>query len=126
VISPKVCVRRISGRGRGVVANMAIRKGSTIERSPYLELSAEDTETIEGTSLAFYHYDVRGHEGCAIGLGYTSLYNHAEDPNAEFELFPNRGVIVIKAIKEIKVGQEVTIYYGWNHEHFKRAGFRPR
>jgi SET domain-containing protein len=126
VISSKITVRSIRGKGRGVVARMAIRSGATLERSPYLGLTEVETEALESTALKFYHYDLMGANGSAIGLGYASLYNHAEDPNADFAVLESKGLIVVKAIRSIRPGQEITIHYGWNHEHFKQAGFKPK
>lgn len=47
-----------------------------------------------------------------LPLGYGSLYNHSDDPNANYIFFPDDLLIVFKAIKPIKGGEEIFVNYG--------------
>jgi uncharacterized protein len=44
-------------------------------------------------------------------MGYISLYNHSYSPNAQLEQMLNELMMEIVAIKDIEVGQEITINY---------------
>src|SRR5262245_55539917 len=67
--------------GRGVIAAADIAKGEIIEVVPVLEVDEADSDGV----LADYVVD-RGDDGpgAILMLGYGSLNNHSEDPNAEY------------------------------------------
>lgn len=48
---------------------------------------------------------------CVIGLGYASMYNYAKKNNAIAKQDFRARVVQIQAIKDIKVGEEITIDY---------------
>jgi len=56
----------------------------------------------------------------AFALGYGSLYNHSDDPSAEFTLRVSAREIEFVARRDIPAGDEVTISYG------EDLWFRPR
>jgi SET domain-containing protein len=99
-------------KGRGVHCAEDIQKGSVLEVCPAIILSAEDTKLIHQTHLYDYYFAWEdGKDSSAIALGYGSLYNHSENPNAEPESIQERNEIRITAIKDIPAGEEITINY---------------
>ncbi len=51
-----------------------------------------------------------------IALGLSSLLNHSDTPNCDFETFWKKGLpfVEVRAIKNIKKGQELKIFYGYD------------
>jgi SET domain-containing protein len=99
-------------KGRGVFAKKRIKTGELIEISPFIELPSREFHRFSDTIIDNYRFEVKGNR-CAIGLGHTSIYNHDEEPNAEFSIQAKRRTITIKAIKTIQRGEEITINYGY-------------
>jgi hypothetical protein len=54
-----------------------------------------------------------------IAFGYCSMYNHMDDPNAEWTIL-NKNQIQIVALKQIQKGEEIFISYG--PDYFKDRG----
>jgi uncharacterized protein len=80
--SDAVEVKRSKGKGRGVFARRAIRKGEVFETCPVLVLP---TGAIEDYSTGFGPYVFEWGEGkVALALGFGSLYNHSYRPNARY------------------------------------------
>lgn len=109
-------VKPAGKKGRGVFATTNIPKGTVIELAHYIAIPSEDFEDIQNTVIQYYWYYVSGDKekpNCAIALGTASLYNHSKKPNAEWKILPRRKMIRIKAIRDIRKGQEITIDYGY-------------
>lgn len=95
--------------GLGVFATRDIEAGEVIERSPVLVIDDEHEELVAGTALDGYCFTWDG--GLAVGLGWTSLYNHAATPNARYWTMPEHGLIEIVAHTDIREGEEVFVTY---------------
>jgi SET domain-containing protein len=125
---PDVYVKKstIEGAGLGVFANRRFDKGDIIEFSPFVK----DTKQNWFKTIAKeYVFKIDDHHS-GFGLGYTSLYNHQDYPNARFSVkkkdqcgvIENEG-IVISAIEPIAAGDEIFISYG--HRYWKSRGKSP-
>ncbi len=108
--SDAIEVKRVRGKGRGVFARRAIRKGEVIEQVPMLVLTAEEFENgLAGTSLANYCF-AWGQGKAALALGYGSLYNHSYRPNARYDDVGPR-TKAFTALRDIAPGEEITVNY---------------
>ena len=111
----KVAYAKIAGKGRGVIATQAIAAGETAERSPVLTLSLKDAECpgLHDYGMAWTENFDEPHPGkeCCIGLGYLSLYNHSEAPNARIEHHYDSDEISVVALRDIAAGEEITYDY---------------
>ncbi|MBS1512489.1 MAG: SET domain-containing protein-lysine N-methyltransferase [Bacteroidetes bacterium] len=98
--------------GRGVFAEKKFTPGAVIETAPVILMHAEDKEQLSATTL-FHYYFVVGHAKypVALGLGYTSLYNHSNKANAVYSISIAKASITIKACKNILPGDEITLNY---------------
>lgn len=100
------------GRGRGVFTNAIIPKGSIIEICPCIILSNTDTMQIHETLLHDYYFLWEiDKKTSAIALGYGSLYNHSDKPNAEFLIDYDATSIKIVGLETINSMEEITINY---------------
>lgn len=99
----------------GVYAVNPIKPGNIIEECPVLILN----EWEKSLKNYWFSWNKNNTEKAAIALGYGSLYNHAEDPNAIAEQDYRRNIIVITALKPIAAGEEIFVSYGagWLADH---------
>lgn len=114
---PKTKIRAAGRKGRGVFAATNIKKGEIIEKSPVIYFNKIDRGIISLTKLAAYYFKVRNtrsswETGGAIALGHASLYNHSYDENASY--YVDSKTVTVKAIKNIKKNEEITIDYGYD------------
>lgn len=106
----KIAHSKISGRG--VFASQAYKPGDTIEVCPIIRLTEADRRAIDSTSLYSYYYSWgEDSSEAAIALGYGSLYNHSYNPNAQYTKDLNQESLVISAIQDIHLDDEILINY---------------
>ncbi|MDX1478432.1 MAG: SET domain-containing protein-lysine N-methyltransferase [Saprospiraceae bacterium] len=96
--------------GRGVFCASDLHDGDVIEICPVVVLDKGDATWLQ-TSRLFEYYFIWASGKPAITLGFGSLYNHSETPNADF--IPDYGAdaIVFIAQSNIPAGHEITIDY---------------
>lgn len=106
--------------GRGVFATEDIQSGQVIETAPLVFFDRADVR--EGSIIR--NYDIIHENGkSAIMLGYASIYNHSDDPNA-FWQFNSNEEIVIKSLKTINKGDEIFVSYGPTYWIGSRAEYK--
>ena len=114
--SDKVEVVPIPGKGLGIIAKQDFNKNELVEAAPIIEIPEKDNNLCAWTIFGKYWFSLTD-QICCIGLGYTSIYNHANKPNASF--YSADKVLLIKAIKKIKKGEEITVDYQWGKKDTK-------
>jgi len=117
MIKPYLYVNKTKEKGRGVFTKEAIPAGTQIEISPVLVLSGNDTSVVDKTKLHNYIFlwGVRETRSC-IALGFCSIYNHAYEPNCEYEMDFDAETMAIKTRRDIKKGEELSINYNGDIE----------
>lgn len=117
MIKPYLYVNKTKEKGRGVFTKEAIPAGTQIEVSPVLVLSGADTSIVDKTKLHNYIFlwGVRETRSC-IALGFCSIYNHAYEPNCEYEMDFDAETMAIKTRRDIKKGEELSINYNGDIE----------
>lgn len=99
-------------RGRSVFTSEQINFDDLIEICPIILIPQKDLENIHNTVLHDYYFLWgKNHKMGAIALGFGSLYNHSDDPNACFEMNEIDKEIYIRCIKPIIPHEEITINY---------------
>lgn len=104
-------VRRTRNKGRGVYAARNFAEGEVIEKAPVINITTKDRKHCEKTIFAYYMYPWRSTRSGALALGYGSIYNHSFEPNADWKQNFKEDVMVYRAIKPIKKGEEILINY---------------
>jgi uncharacterized protein len=112
----KLLVKKSSLHGYGVFAQKTIKKGEKIEEC-YIIISRGGDKTLED-----FYFDAKGK--CAVFTGFGSIYNHAEEPNADYTINIKNRVATIKASKTIRKGEEIFVSYG--DEWFSDRGLKPK
>lgn len=100
----KVVVKKSSTHGYGIFAAKTLKKGEIIEECYILITSGGDRK------LEDYYFDVNGKN--AIFTGFGVIYNHSDDPNADYHINAKRKLTTIKAARTIKKGEEIFLSYG--------------
>lgn len=95
--------------GKGVFASKDIKTGEIIEVAPILVL--EFTDFIDTKWNLLFEYYFWMDDYVALGLGFASMYNHAKDANAKYELNRADQTITFTAIKDIKKDSEIFFNY---------------
>jgi len=104
-----VRVAPIAAKGRGVFATRAFAKDEVIESAPVIVIPVEQQDVVHTTLLNDYVYG--WDDTIAVALGYGSLYNHAWEPNLEYRKRLRDALIDYVALRDIAVGEELTINY---------------
>jgi SET domain-containing protein len=106
-------------KGRGVFTNQYIAANTVIEVAPVIVLTEAERHLAEQTILHDYIF-AWGNDAlkAAVGLGYSSMYNHATPSNCEYVLNYDAQTISIITMKDIAAGEELTINYSthWYEE----------
>lgn len=100
------------GCGRGVFATAALPAGALLEVAPVIVCPEGQTAALEATTLFDYRFlwgpDERERAVC---LGYGSLYNHSEEPNAAFRMHFAERTISFHALRAVAAGEELRVNY---------------
>lgn len=100
---------------QGVFAVKEFYPGDIIEISPVILLAKSEREYLQTTSFFSYYFLINNETTpVAIGLGYSSLYNHAYKANAVYTISLKNASITIKSCKSIRPGDEITLNYNGN------------
>jgi SET domain-containing protein len=106
-------------KGRGVFTNAFIPANTVVEVAPVIILNELERQLVEQTTLHNYIF-AWGDDGlkAAVGLGYSSMYNHASPSNCEYVLNYETDTIAIISMQDILAGEELTINYSthWDEE----------
>lgn len=112
LLQNKLVVKKSALHGFGVFAQKKIRAGEKIEECYFIISRGGDRK------LEDFYFDAKGKY--ALFTGFGSIYNHADDPNADYTLNIKKRIATIKAIKTIPKGKEIFITYG--EEWFSSRG----
>ena len=122
VITPpkKICVKNSPVHGLGIFATEKIIAGELIEECPILSLPMKFGET----SSLFIDYRFNWPSGSSqweeqvVALGFASLYNHSESPNAYWFSNYEKRTFSFVSSRDIELGEEIFVWYGdvsyWN------------
>jgi len=112
VITERLEVRTTSERGRGVFARVPISEGEVVEDCPVIVVPEPQVEAMGGTILHEYFFKWGGtHDEGAIALGFGSLYNHSDRPNAMYVRKYTLAMLTFVALRDISAGEEITVSY---------------
>lgn len=101
-------IRQSRGRGRGVFAARRFRAGECIEICPVVLVPIAFLDSMPSIQeLTFEWARGRG----AMALGFGSLYNHSQKPNARYDASKKDMAIMFTALVDIPRGREIFVNY---------------
>lgn len=112
----KIIVKKSKIHGYGVFALKNIKKGEKIEEC-YMIVSRGGDKKLED-----YYFAANGKD--ALFTGFGIIYNHSEDPNADYILNIKQRYATFKAARRIRKGEEICVSYG--DKWFKSRGLEPK
>ena len=112
----KLVVKKSSLHGYGVFAEKTIKKGEKIEEC-YVIISKGGDKTLED-----FYFDAKGKY--ALFTGFGSIYNHSDEPNADYVINIKKRLATLKAERTIPKGKEIFVSYG--EEWFSSRGIKPK
>ena len=111
-MNPRLEVRAVARKGRGVFATRALRAGELLEAAPSVEI---DDDVRPGTALDDFPFaHPADPDRALIVFGLVSLMNHSDDPNTAESKRHVEGVgwiVESRASRDIAPGEEITRRY---------------
>lgn len=124
MLKPYLFVDSTNEKGRGVFTRERIPANTVIEISPVIAMEKADREHLDKTLLHDYIFEwgkqkdlPAGQAGkCCMALGLIPIYNHSYKSNCEYFMDFEDESIMIKTVRVIEKGEELTINYNgdWN------------
>ena len=115
----KIGIGRSSIDGWGVFAVDHINKGEIFEIAPLLMVAKSSAKNTELINYVFK----MDNDQYALALGYASLYNHRNQPMANWKLDAETSTIAFTASRNILPGEEIFVSYG--KDYWKSRGESP-
>lgn len=108
-------VDRADGKGKGVFTREDIPANTVIEISPVIVMTAADRKSLDQTLLHDYIFEWQ--DGCCMALGLIPMYNHSYESNCEYFMDYEDHTMMLKTVRPILKGEEITINYNgdWNN-----------
>ena len=113
-----------SSMGRGIFTSEDIAAGTVVEVAPVIIMSSEERKLLDQTLLHNYIFEWGDKKDrCCMALGYVPVYNHSYTSNCEYEMDFDQEQISIKAVRNIKAGEELFINYNGDWNNSKQLWF---
>ncbi|HNU89030.1 MAG TPA: SET domain-containing protein [Ferruginibacter sp.] len=117
MLKPYLFVDVTGEKGRGVFTRERIPANTVIEIAPVIVMEKKDREHLDKTLLHDYIFEWgKQKDKCCMALGLVPIYNHSYKSNCEYFMDFEDGSIMIKTVRVIEKGEELTINYNgdWN------------
>ena len=112
MLKPYLFVAITEKMGRGVFTDKTIASGTVIEVSPVIVMDSADKQLLDKTLLYNYIFEWgKEKDKCCMALGLVPVYNHNYHSNCEYFMDFDAHTILIKTVRDIKKGEELTINY---------------
>jgi len=124
MLKPYLYVDQTAGRGRGVFTIERIPAGTVIEIAPVIVMELSDREHLDKTLLHDYIFEWGKHKKqCCMALGLIPMYNHDYKSNCEYFMDFEDSTIMVKTVRMIERGEELTINYNGDWNDGKKVWF---
>ena len=117
MLKPYLFVDDTGEKGRGVFTHERIPANTVIEIAPVIVMEFSDREHLDKTLLHDYIFEWgKEKDKCAMALGLIPIYNHSYKSNCEYFMDFEDSSIMVKTVRVIENGEELTINYNgaWN------------
>jgi len=124
MLKPYLFVDDTSGKGRGVFTHERIPVNTVVEIAPVIVMEFSDREHLDKTLLHDYIFEWgKEKDKCAMALGLIPIYNHSYKSNCEYFMDFEDSSIMVKTVRVIENGEELTINYNGDWNDGKKVWF---
>lgn len=124
MLQPYLFIDNTNKMGKGVFTSKKIMPETIIEIAPVIVMSKNDREYLDKTLLHDYIFEWgNNNEKCCVALGFVSIYNHCYSSNCEYFMDFADETIMIKTVRKIEAGEELTINYNGDWNDTKKVWF---
>ena len=124
MLKPYLFVDDTGEKGRGVFTHERIPANTVIEIAPVIVMEFSDREHLDKTLLHDYIFEWgKEKDKCAMALGLIPIYNHSYKSNCEYFMDFEDSSIMVKTVRVIENGEELTINYNGDWNDGKRVWF---
>jgi SET domain-containing protein len=104
-----------------------IAANTVIEMAPVIIMTNDERKLLDQTLLHDYIFEWgENKEQCCMALGWVAVYNHSYESNCEYEMDFGRQTIVVRTVREIEGGEELTVNYNGDWNNNKTVWFDQR
>lgn len=117
---PQLYIEQVQQKGRAVFCADDIAAGIVVEIAPVIVMTGADRLHLDKTLLHDYIFEWGTlKDQCCMALGFVPVYNHSYKSNCEYFMDFAEESIMVKAVRFIPAGEELTINYNgdWNDAH---------
>ncbi len=119
-------IRTVRGKGRGIFAGRGFTADEVLEYAPVIIIPNEEWDLVSGSIVASYCFTWGKADDAAIPLGRCSLFNHSYTPNAYAQIHMRDKVIEFLALRDIELGEEITLNYNGEPDDHTEMSFTVR
>ena len=124
MLKPYLFVDDTGEKGRGVFTHERIPANTVIEIAPVIVMEFSDREHLDKTLLHDYIFEWgKEKDKCAMALGLIPIYNHSYTSNCEYFMDFEDSSIMVKTVRVIENGEELTINYNGDWNDGKKVWF---
>ena len=124
MLKPYLFIDETSEKGRGVFTHERIPANTVIEIAPVIVMEFSDREHLDKTVLHDYIFEWgKEKDRCAMALGLIPIYNHSYKSNCEYFMDYEDSSIMVKTVRVIENGEELTINYNGDWNDGKKVWF---
>ena len=124
MLKPYLFVNETVGKGRGVFTRERISANTVVELAPVIVMNSLDRVHLDKTLLHDYIFEWgKEKDKCAMALGLIPIYNHSYKSNCEYFMDFEDDSIMVKTVRVIENGEELTINYNGDWNDGKKVWF---
>ena len=124
MLKPYLYLDQTKGRGRGVFTVERIPAGTVIEIAPVIVMELADRQHLDKTLLHDYIFEWgKQKDQCCMALGLIPMYNHDYKSNCEYFMDFDDSTIMVKTVRVIERGEELSINYNGDWNEGKKVWF---
>jgi uncharacterized protein len=117
-------IQNTNNKGRGVFTHAKIEAETIVEIAPVIVMQKKDRVLLDKTLLHDYIF-VWGEaeDQCCMALGNVPIYNHHYKSNCDYFMDYEEDTIMIRTVRTIEAGEELTINYNGDWDNEKKVWF---
>jgi SET domain-containing protein len=124
MLKPYLFVADTTEKGRGVFTRERIPVNTVIEIAPVIVMKLAEREHLDKTLLHDYIFEWgKAKDKCCMALGLIPIYNHSYKSNCEYFMDFEDESIMVKTVRVIENGEELTINYNGDWNDGKKVWF---